>query len=112
MRKLSKSLPISEQQLVNQIIGYLNYSGYYVWRNNSGRVFVGDTKRMIRFGLTGSSDIVGITPKGKFIAIECKVGKNKTTLFQDAFLEEIRCRHGIQMVVYSLDELTKKLKEI
>lgn len=103
---------MSEQKLVNEIKSYLNSQGYFVWRNNSGvtRSTYTDRRgirrdRMWRSGVRGASDIIGITPNGKFIAIECKVGYNKPTPHQDLFLNEVKTRGGIAGVVKSLDEL-------
>jgi hypothetical protein len=42
---------------------------------------------------------------GKFVAIECKIGRNKPTDLQNAYLEEIRKRGGIAIVAYSLDDV-------
>ena len=37
--------------------------------------------------------------KGKFVAIECKAGKNKTTAIQDKNINAIRSNEGIAMVI-------------
>ena len=37
--------------------------------------------------------------KGKFVAIECKAGKNKTTAIQDKNINSIRLNEGIAMVI-------------
>lgn len=108
---------MSEQQLVNEIKHYLNAKGHLVWRNNSGvtRSTYTDKRgvrrdRMWRAGFKGISDIIGIAADGRFIAIECKAGRNKATLFQEEFLHDIESRGGIAAVVYSLDELKEKTK--
>lgn len=112
-------IKMTEQQLVNQILGYLNYKGYYCYRQNSGvsRSEYTDKKgitktRMWRSGIKGIADIVGISPKGKYVAIECKIEPNKPTLLQKLFLDEVRQRGGIAMVIYSLEDLEKQLKEV
>ena len=53
--------------------------------------------------------------KGRFIAIECKAGKNKPTLLQVRELEAIRSRDGVAVVVNDdnwdmIRELVKGLK--
>jgi Holliday junction resolvase len=80
---------MKEQVLVNQVLAYLKLKGHYAWRVNTGAMYSKDN-RFVRFGFKGVSDIVGINGHdSKFIAIECKVGKNKPTQFQEDFLAEI-----------------------
>ena len=47
---------------------------------------------------SGVPDIVCCI-KGKFVAIECKAGKNKTTAIQDKNINSIRLNEGIAMVI-------------
>lgn len=103
---------MTETQLVRSCIEYLNMKGHYVWRNNTGatRLSYTDKKgnisnRILRSGIRGSSDILGISKDGMFIAIECKVGRNKPTEMQINFLRQITDRGGIAQVVYTLDDL-------
>ena len=60
-------------------------------------------------GKSGVPDII-CCYKGKFIAIECKAGKNKPTALQEKELAEIRSAGGIALVirednVYELEEI-------
>jgi Holliday junction resolvase len=48
--------------------------------------------------VSGIPDIV-CCHNGRFIAIECKAGKNKTTALQDRQLEMIRQSGGIALVI-------------
>ena len=107
---------MKETQLVTLIINYLIIKGHYVWRNNSGffkhdyttKAGINKTSA-IRAGIKGGSDIVGVSKYGKFIAIECKVGKNKPTELQEMFLKEIESRGGHAIVAYSLEDVSKFL---
>ena len=47
---------------------------------------------------SGVPDIVCCI-RGKFVAIECKAGKNKTTAIQDKNIDSIRKNEGIAMVI-------------
>lgn len=101
-----------EKHLVNQCIHYLNFKGHFVWRNNSGVTKMESTdrfgrvkQRQWRAGLKGSSDIIGITKDGKFLAVECKIGKNKITMAQSEFLDEITYRGGVAIVAYKVEDL-------
>lgn len=90
---------MSESDVVKSCLHWLLYHGCFVWRNNTGR------RGRVSYGLQGSADIIGITPSGKFIGIECKVGKNKPDQEQIAFGGEISTRKGIYMVAYSSHDL-------
>lgn len=95
---------IFEQVLVNQVLEYLKYKGHYVWRQNTGGMY--DHKnRFVKFGFKGISDIIGIASDGKMIAVECKVGKNKPTQFQQDFLDSIRERGGYAILCYQLEDV-------
>ncbi len=50
------------------------------------------------FGMSGVPDII-CCHNGRFIAIECKAGKNKTTALQDAHLARIRAAGGVAVVI-------------
>jgi hypothetical protein len=114
--KITK-IPLSENDLKYLIVEYLQRKKHFVWVNNTGQMSLEYTnkrnetkKRFFNAGLVGSSDILGIHKKtGQFIAVECKVGRNKTTAAQEAFLEEIRDRNGIAIVAYTLEDVQKYL---
>ncbi len=98
---------MKETALVQQVITYLNFKGHFAWRNNTGATRAGKfNERFIRFGLPGSADIFGVDKAtGRFIAIECKVGRNKPTALQEDFLEQVRKRNGIAVVAYNLTDV-------
>jgi Holliday junction resolvase len=50
------------------------------------------------FGRSGIPDIICCV-KGKFLAIECKAGKNKPTPLQEMEMQKIRAAGGVAMVV-------------
>ena len=65
------------------------------------------------YGRSGVPDIVCCV-KGKFVAIECKAGKNTTTALQDREIDRIRTAMGYAMVVNedNMDLLEQVLKEL
>lgn len=102
----------SETEIVNTCISYLLIAGHYVWRNNSGffkhdyTTKAGIHKRSVmRAGVKGSSDILGIAKNGRFIAVECKRMGNKPTPQQAMFLDEIKQRGGYAVLAYGIDDL-------
>ena len=63
------------------------------------------------YGRAGIPDVVGCV-RGKFLAIECKAGKGKTTALQDRELNAIRAAGGMAWVINenNLIELKEKLQ--
>jgi hypothetical protein len=90
-----------EGDLVRAVLRYLELRDVFAWRNNTGMVRAEHRgkERIIRYGLPGSSDILGIDDLGRMWAVECKVGKNKPTALQDDFLRAVRSRGGVALVV-------------
>lgn len=68
--------------------------------------------RPVRFGKTGSADIIGLNPYGRFLSIECKFGKGKLSDHQEAFGITVKEHHGIYIVAYSVDDLEAHKAEI
>lgn len=67
-----------------------------VWANNTGMIKTED--RVVRFGLKGSSDIIGIY-KGLFLGIEVKTGNAKQSKFQLNFEKMICAQGGIYVII-------------
>lgn len=63
-------------------------------------------------GRSGIPDIIGCY-QGRFIAIECKAGKGKTTALQERELEWIKDAGGFTFVARedNLEQLEKELQE-
>jgi Holliday junction resolvase len=62
------------------------------------------------FGRSGVPDIIACV-FGRFLAIECKAGKNSTTLLQDREIGKIRDSGGVALVINetNINELTAAL---
>ena len=62
-------------------------------------------------GRSGIPDIIGCY-QGRFIAIECKAGKGKTTALQERELAAIKAAYGFAVVVRedNLEELEQELQ--
>lgn len=84
-------------------------------RNNSGAMF-NQYGNMVRFGLGNdsrltnkrfkSSDLIGITPRGQFVAVEvkCPLKKPRPQSGQINFLNRMSSMGAVAMLCYSLDE--------
>lgn len=99
----------TEKEIQKAILDYLHLKGIFCWRNNSGVVFseYKGRKRMIRYGLPGSSDILGIMKDGRFLAIEVKRAKGKESKLQKEFLGNIINNGGVAIVARSIEDVTK-----
>lgn len=95
----------SEHDIQNLIRLALSERGIISWRNHTFALKDKDG-RLVRGGLcVGSSDIIGIMPDGRFLAIEVKKPGKKPTPEQLNFIEVIRRHGGIAGVVHSPEEL-------
>lgn len=96
----------AESEVLKQCLEYLRMRGIFAFRNNSGAVKMG--KNFVRFGLPGSSDILGILPNGQFLAVECKKENGgKLSDKQVEFLSRIKQNGGVAVCVHSVNELEK-----
>lgn len=104
-----------EKDIQDQILDWLKrQKNVFVWRQNAGSMFVdGPTGRhgFRAASVQGISDIIGIW-KTHAIAIEVKQPKKKPTELQRGFLKDFARAGGVALVVHSLDELIKNLKDI
>lgn len=100
-----------ENIVLQQCLIYLNCRGIFAFRNNTGALKIG--KRFVRFGYPGSSDIIGILPDGRFLAVECK-RENGGILSgkQVEFLSRIKENGGVALVVHSLNDLEKNINSL
>jgi len=84
-------------------------SGYYFCKKN--RLGMDELiKYSFRYGLPGSSDIMGILDGGKIICIEVKTGGAKQSALQKNFQKMITKLHGIYIVAKSIDDVVDTLR--
>lgn len=104
----------SERDIQAAIIEYLSWcsSIAFVHRLNSGRFKVADQAgtRWIQAGWLGAPDIVAMTTKGQFVAIECKAHSGRTTQEQIEFLQCVRAGGGIGIIARSVDDVINALR--
>ena len=88
---------------------YLSIRNIFHWRNNTGAVK--KNGGFIRYGYPGSSDILGILPDGRFLAVECKRERGgRLSEKQKEFLDTINKNGGVAVCVNSVTELDKIIK--
>lgn len=93
---------VLESWVKKKVVDYLKGHGiYYFFPVASG------------YMKSGVPDIICCI-RGKFVAIECKAGKNTTTAIQDKNIDAIRLNEGIAMVINenNLDHMRMVIDEI
>lgn len=67
----------------------------------------------VRYGLApGSSDLVGIGPRGRFLALEVKQPGKKPTEEQERFIAIVRAAGGVAEVVTSVERAQAVVKQM
>ena len=89
---------------MQEIMLYLSSRRILIFRNNVGSART-ERGEYITFGLcTGSSDLIGILPDGRFLAIECKSSTGKPTTAQLNFIDAIKKSGGVAGVCRTVDD--------
>ena len=101
---------IPESQVLYGCLEYLQLRGIYCWRNNTGAVKIAPG-RFMRFGKVGSSDILGILPGGRFLAVECKGKGGRLAPEQKQFLADVQKLGALAVVAQDWQELDEALRE-
>jgi hypothetical protein len=76
-----------------------------IWANNSGVARGLTGNGIVRFGLKGSADILGILSGGQFFSIEVKTGSATQRPEQKAFQAMVTKFGGIYLLVRSAEEV-------
>lgn len=93
---------MKHSDLVNATLLTLAPLGF-PWKNNTGAL-KDATGRPVRYGLPGSSDVLACI-KGRFVGVECKVGRDRMSEQQHRFTNAIRRNEGIILLLHaSADE--------
>lgn len=100
---------MKEQDILWLCKAEAEFYGAYVWRNNVGGLY-DKSGRFIRYGLcVGSSDLIGILPDGRFLAIEIKMPGKKPKPEQIKFLNWVNEKGGVGFVATCKEDVKKAL---
>lgn len=95
---------MKETDIMRACMLALSEAGCLIWRNNVG-VLPDRTGVPIRFGLcVGSSDLIGIAPDGRFLAVEVKTKTGRVRPEQQRFIDAVIAKGGIAGVARSPSE--------
>ena len=85
---------MKESELIKKISDYLkSIPDLFFWKEHGGM-----------YGTAGIPDII-ICYRGRFIGLECKVGKNKPTMLQSLTIRRILQAGGYAMIVRTVEEV-------
>jgi hypothetical protein len=99
-----------ENHVKRECLDYLKLRQIKAWSNPSGVVQIRPGKFM-SFGLKGSSDILGLLPGGRFLAVEVKAPGGWLSPEQKQFLAEIQNLGGLAIVAKSCRDIEAALLE-
>ena len=116
---------MTESALLREIMLAVSQTGGRVFRNNVAKGWIGEgtchrdmsgmavtirNPRRLHAGLcVGSSDLIGFTADGKFLAIECKAGRGKATPMQQNFIDAVNRAGGIGIIARSVQDVLTAL---
>lgn len=83
----------------------------FFWRNNVGAMKM-DNGRYVKFSFVGASDLMAVSKRGRFMAIECKSTGKKPTADQTAFLANVTAAGGFAVCVDHPSMLELALREL
>lgn len=98
-----------EAKIQSEILDFLTSKGFLVVKFSNGAHAVRGGFIRTRKQDVGVSDIIGCTPDGRFFACEVKKPGGKPSLAQLDFIEKVKQKGGIGMVVESLAQLIQNL---
>lgn len=120
----------TESDIMRRMQVKLSTLGARLFRNNVGLAWQGKVQRFpetryievhpcdivirnarpVHFGLCeGSSDLIGFTHKGRFLAVEAKAS-TKPTVEQVNFIGAVNWSGGVAFIAHSVDEAVEKYR--
>jgi hypothetical protein len=99
----------SEAEIQRAILQWLRIKRIFHWRQNTLGVFDQKTQRYRPSAMRGVSDILGILPGGKFLAIEVKSRTGKLSEYQEDFLDGIKSNGGLAICARSIGDVEQAL---
>lgn len=99
-----------ENEVLKKCLDVLKSMGIFHWRQNTGS-FRTQNGGFFRSSMPGVSDILGIMPDGRFLAVECKREHGGVVSdAQKSFLDAIKKNHGVAIVCSDARYLRVMLK--
>lgn len=91
----------------------LSQSGLgFLWPNATGVGLSLKDKRVISFGLKGSTDNIGMTRKGRFLAVEIKIGKDFLKPDQVIFRDNVIKNNGLYYLIRNENDIKEMINDL
>lgn len=103
-----KSSHAESGALTKAAIRLLTMRGYFVWRQNTGSLFApigGGRYRPVQISVPGIADICGVSPRGRAVYFEVKVGADKMRDTQIAFRDAVVKRGALYVEVRCIEDV-------
>lgn len=98
------------QDIQKAVLHYHAAMWVAAWRQNAGVASTGS--RLVRFRISEISDIIGILPAGKFLAVKVKAEKGQLTQRQNIFIGEVMKNNGVAITAQSVDDVVSGVEKI
>jgi hypothetical protein len=98
-----------EQGIQAAILAYLRMRHILCWKNNTAGIYVRARNTYIPSHAPGVSDILGVLPGGRALAIEVKAPKGKVSPHQQQFIDAVNQAGGLAFVARSVEEVQIQL---
>jgi len=102
--------PNEETRIQRACLQLLTLRRITAWRVNTGIIMLGP--RPIQMGAKGMSDILGLLPGGRFLAVEVKTLGQQPNEDQWRFLNQVRDAGGVALVVHSAAQLNVEIERL
>lgn len=102
-----------EKDLEMLVLDYLNKRGIFAFKIQTVGIWDADKKvyrNLSKFCLRGTSDILGVMPNGRFLAIEMKGPKGRATQEQLAFISKVKRQGGVAFIARGIEDIDKEFK--
>ena len=98
-------------ELTQQIIRHIFDNGGFSYRSNTTGIF-DPTRGIYRASAKkGVSDVIGVI-RGRFIAVEVKIGKDRLSPEQEGFILSVNYAGGYACVVHDFEEFLENFLKI
>ena len=99
-----------ETAIQKQILDYLSYAGWFVWKNNNVGIYKKSTGSYIPAQMKGIPDLTAIKD-GRVLMVEVKTPKGKLSEHQVKFQERYEEAGGIYIVARGYEDIKDSLKD-
>lgn len=105
---------MKEDAIEFKILQWLNANGVFAWKVNV-RGYYDEKRGFWRknnniYAINGQSDIVGVLPDGKLLAIEVKGKKTRVSLDQEHFIHCVKEKDGVAFIARSIQDVIDGLE--